>query len=75
MAIKSLTVHVTPQDLSWRTAYEFIKIIDKDVGNNDYDVHIDVADVSNNRDTMKTSNVFNGGTVHNQYNNNYQNMN
>lgn len=75
MAIKSLTVHVTPQDLSWQTAYEFIKIIDKDVGNNDYDVHIDVADVSNNRDNMKTSNVFNGGTVHNQYNNNYVNMN
>ena len=74
MAIKSLTVHVTPQDLSWQTGYALVKDIINDVGNSDYEVHIEVADVSHNRDNMKTSNVFNGGTVHNQYNNNYVSM-
>ena len=73
MAIKSLTVHVTPQNCSWQTGYALVKDIINDVGNSDYEVHIEVADVSHNRD-MKTSNVFNGGAVHNQYNNNYVSM-
>lgn len=77
MAIKSLKLHVqvTPQDCSWKTGEKLVKDIVDDASKKDYDeVCIDVTDISNNRETVKTGAVFNGGTVHNQYNNNYVSM-